>query len=53
MSHLGFGGKTGKHVQLRRTKHGSNGNTEMHLREIGWGIMDWINMIQDKDRTVK
>jgi hypothetical protein len=22
----------------------------MDLREIGWGVMDWINLAQDMDR---
>jgi hypothetical protein len=22
----------------------------MHLREIGWGGMDWIDLVQDRDQ---
>jgi hypothetical protein len=22
----------------------------MDLREVGWGVMDWINLAQDRDR---
>jgi hypothetical protein len=25
-------------------------NIEMDLREIGWGGMDWIDLIQDRDQ---
>jgi hypothetical protein len=24
-------------------------NTKMDLREIGWGGMDWIDLVQDRD----
>jgi hypothetical protein len=24
--------------------------SELHLREIGWGGMDWINLAQDRDQ---
>jgi hypothetical protein len=24
-------------------------NIKMHLREIGWGGMDWIDLVQDRD----
>jgi hypothetical protein len=25
-------------------------NIEMHLREIEWGSMDWIDLAQDRDQ---
>jgi hypothetical protein len=25
-------------------------NIKMHLREIGWGFMDWIDLVQDTDQ---
>jgi hypothetical protein len=25
-------------------------NIKMDLREVGWGGMDWINLVQDRDR---
>jgi hypothetical protein len=25
-------------------------NIKMDLREIGWGVMDWIDLAQDKDQ---
>jgi hypothetical protein len=24
-------------------------NIKMDLREVGWGSMDWINLVQDRD----
>jgi hypothetical protein len=26
------------------------GNIKMHLREIGWGGMDWIDLAQDREQ---
>jgi hypothetical protein len=25
-------------------------NIKMNLREIGWGGMDWIDLVQDRDK---
>jgi hypothetical protein len=25
-------------------------NIEINLREIGWGVMDWIDLAQDRDQ---
>jgi hypothetical protein len=25
-------------------------NIKMNLKEIGWGGMDWINLLQDRDQ---
>jgi hypothetical protein len=25
-------------------------NIKMHLREVGWGGVDWIDLAQDRDR---
>jgi hypothetical protein len=25
-------------------------NIKMYLREIGWGSMDWIDLVQDRDQ---
>jgi hypothetical protein len=35
---------------LGRPKHRWEDNIKMHLREVGWGSMDWINLAQDRDR---
>jgi hypothetical protein len=26
------------------------GNIKMDLRDIGWGVMDWIDLAQDRDQ---
>jgi hypothetical protein len=26
------------------------GNIKMELQEMGWGVVDWINLAQDRDR---
>jgi hypothetical protein len=35
---------------LGRPKHRWEGNIKMHLKEVGCGSMDWIELTQDKDR---
>jgi hypothetical protein len=25
-------------------------NTEMDLRDVGWGCMDWVDLVQDRDQ---
>jgi hypothetical protein len=35
---------------LERPRRRWEDNIKMNLREVGWGGMDWINLIQDKDR---
>jgi hypothetical protein len=25
-------------------------NIKMNLREVGWAVMDWTNLVQDRDR---
>jgi hypothetical protein len=34
---------------LRRPRHRWVDNIKMGLREIRWGVMDWIDVAQDKD----
>jgi hypothetical protein len=34
---------------LRRPRRRWVDNTKMDLREIGWGGMDWIDLVQDID----
>jgi hypothetical protein len=36
-------------VPLRRYRHKWEDNTEMDLKEIGWGVVDWIPVAQDMD----
>jgi hypothetical protein len=35
---------------LGRTRHRWEDNIEMDLREIGWDVMDWIDLARDRDR---
>jgi hypothetical protein len=35
---------------LGRPRHRWVGNIKMDLREIGWGGMNWIELVQDKDQ---
>jgi hypothetical protein len=36
--------------QLARTRSRWEENVKMYLREIGWGVMDWIHLAQNRDR---
>jgi hypothetical protein len=36
--------------QLGRPRHRWVDNIKMHLREIGWDGVDWIDMAQDRDQ---
>jgi hypothetical protein len=35
---------------LGRPKHRWMDNIKMNFREIGWSVMDWISMAQDRDQ---
>jgi hypothetical protein len=35
---------------LGRPKHRWEDNIKMDLREIGWGGIDWIDLLQDTDQ---
>jgi hypothetical protein len=35
---------------LGRTKHTWENNIKMELRELGWSVMNWINLAWDRDR---
>jgi hypothetical protein len=34
---------------LGRYRRGCQDNIKMDLREIGWGGVDWIHLVQDRD----
>jgi hypothetical protein len=44
-----FVGKEGKIPLLRPRRRWEDG-IRMDLREIGWGSVDWIQLVQDRDR---
>jgi hypothetical protein len=50
-THIGFfvGKPEGKRL-LRRPRRRWEDNIRMDLREIGWGVMDWIDPAQDRDQ---
>ena len=33
---------------LERPRHKWEDNVKMHLQEVGWGPMDWIDLAQDR-----
>jgi hypothetical protein len=35
---------------LRRRRRRWVDNNKMHLREMGWGVVDWIDLAQDRDQ---
>jgi hypothetical protein len=46
-----FGRSKGK-IPLGRPRHRWEDNIKMDIREIDLGGMDWINLIQDRERLV-
>jgi hypothetical protein len=36
--------------QLERPRHRWEDNIKMHLQEVGFRVMDWIELAQDRDR---
>jgi hypothetical protein len=42
-------GKLEERIPLGRHILGWIGNIRIYLREIGWGVMDWIDLTQDRD----
>jgi hypothetical protein len=43
-------GNPGGKRQLGRPTHRREDNIKINLREIGWGSMDWIDLVQSKDQ---
>jgi hypothetical protein len=37
-------------ISLGRPRCGSVDDIKIHLREIGWDCMDWIDLAQDRDQ---
>jgi hypothetical protein len=46
----GFGWKSRRKRPLGRTKSRWEGNIKMDLREIGWCVVDWIDLADDGDQ---
>jgi hypothetical protein len=49
-AHRALVGKLEGRRPLGRPRRRWEDNIKMDLREAGWGSMDWINLIQDRDR---
>jgi hypothetical protein len=52
----GFGEKARRKETSRKTRRRWEYNIKMNLREIGWGVMDYIHLAHDRDQwqdTVK
>jgi hypothetical protein len=45
-----IGGKPGGKCPFVRPRHTWVDNVEMYYREMGWSGMDWINLVQDRDK---
>ena len=46
----GFGGKPEGRRPLERLRYRWENNVKMDLHEAGCGDMDWIDLVQDRDR---
>jgi hypothetical protein len=42
-------GRPGGKRSVSRPRCRREDNTKMDLREIGWDVMDWIHLAQDRD----
>jgi hypothetical protein len=49
-AHMVLEGKPERRRQLERTRCRWEDSIKMELREVDWGSMDWINLVQDRDR---
>jgi hypothetical protein len=45
-----FHGKTRSKEATRKTRHRWEDNIKMDLREIRWGCVEWIDLVQDRDQ---
>jgi predicted small integral membrane protein len=43
-------GKSEGKTPLKRFKHRWEDNIKMDLRQIGWCVVDWINLAQDRNQ---
>jgi hypothetical protein len=43
-------GKPDGKKPLRRPRHGWEDTIRMDIREIGWQVVDWIHVAQDRDQ---
>jgi hypothetical protein len=43
-------GKPEEKRPIRRSRHRFDDNIRMDLREIGWEVVDWIHLAEDRDQ---
>jgi hypothetical protein len=48
--HIGYWWESQKEIDLGRPRRRWVDNIEMDIREIGWGVMDWIDLAEDRDQ---
>jgi hypothetical protein len=46
----GLAGRPGGKRPLARPRRGRNDNIKMDVHEMGWGVTEWIDLAQDRDR---
>ena len=46
----GFGGRPEGKRPLGRRRRRCEDNIKIGFQEVGWGGLDWIDVVQDKDR---
>ena len=43
-------GKSEERRQLGKPRHKWQDSIKINLREVRWGVMDWIDLAQDRER---
>jgi hypothetical protein len=43
-----FGRKTEGRMSLGRSGHGCGDNIKINLKKMGWEVLDWIHLAQDR-----
>jgi len=47
---MGLGEKLEVNIPLGRSKYRRQNNIKMDLKDMGWGVVDWIYLAHDRDR---
>jgi hypothetical protein len=43
-------GRPGKEIPLLIPRYNVEDNIKMNFRELAWGVMNWIELVQDKEQ---
>jgi ribosome biogenesis protein Nip4 len=43
-------GNLGEREPLERPRLRWGDNIKMHLQQVGYGVMEWVELVQDRDR---